>query len=126
MRHPLLTSSVLFVSVALVGGCTGGHDGHGADSPVAGDAREIEVTAASLAFDPDEIEIAAGEDVAIVLTSDDGQHDFTVDELDAHVAVGPGDTATGGLRADEPGRFAFYCSVPGHRDGGMEGVLVVE
>ena len=106
--------------------CGGGHGGHAADTPVADGAREIEVVAAGVSFDPAEIRVAAGEEVAILLTSEDGQHDFTVDDLDAHVAVGPGETERGGLRAVGAGRFEFYCSVPGHRAAGMEGVLVVE
>ena len=99
---------------------------HGESSDVVEGARKIEVSASSFAFDPDEIEVKAGEDVAIVLTSTDILHDFTIDELDAHVDVDAGETATGGLRADEPGSYTFYCTVPGHREAGMEGTLVVE
>lgn len=99
---------------------------HGESSDVVEGARKIEVSASSFAFDPDEIEVKAGEDVAIVLTSTDILHDFTIDELDAHVAVDAGETATGGLRADEPGSYTFYCTVPGHREAGMEGTLLVE
>lgn len=101
-------------------------DDHGESSDVAEGARQIDVTGSSFAFDPDEIEVTAGEDVAIVLTSTDILHDFTIDELDAHVAADRGETATGGLRADEPGRYTFYCTVAGHREAGMEGTLIVE
>jgi plastocyanin len=100
--------------------------GHDESSPVADGARRIEVTATSFEFDPSEITVAAGEDVAIVLTSDDLLHDFTIDELDAHVAADADETNEGGLRADEPGRYTFYCTVAGHRAAGMEGTLVVE
>lgn len=126
MRLPVVVPGFVLVAPVLLAACGGGHAGHGADSAVADGAREIAVTAEGTAFDPEQIRIAPDEDVAIVLTSADGEHDFTIDELDAHVAVGPGDTATGGVKADEPGRYEFYCSVPGHRSAGMEGVLFVE
>ena len=98
---------------------------HHRSTPVAEGARRIEVRATSFSFDPDLIRVAAGEDVAIVLRSDDVLHDFTVAGLDVHVAAGRGEVAEGGLRADEPGEYVFYCSVPGHRAAGMEGRLVV-
>ena len=106
----------------------GGHaDGdHDETSPVADGAREIEVTASSFEFEPDEITVTAGEDVAIVLTSTDLLHDFTVDGLDVHVAADADETVTGGLRADEPGEYTYYCTVAGHREAGMEGTLIVE
>lgn len=107
-------------------GMGGMGDDHDESSEVAEGAREIEVSASSFAFDPDEIEAKAGEDIAIVLTSTDIVHDFTIDELDAHVAADASETATGGLRADESGSYTFYCSVAGHREQGMEGILVVE
>ena len=104
----------------------GGMDGHDESTPVAEGARRIEVDATSFRFDPDEITVTAGEDVAIVLTSDDLLHDLTFDEIDAHVSAGRGETAEGGLRADEPGEYTYYCTVTGHREAGMEGTLVVE
>lgn len=110
------------------GGMGGGMDGMGHDSssPVADGARRVEVDATSFEFDPDEITVTAGEDIAIVLTAEDVLHDLTIDELDAHVAADKGETAEGGLRADEPGRYTYYCSVAGHREAGMEGTLIVE
>lgn len=101
------------------------HD-HDESSPVADGARRIQVNATSFAYDPDEITVSVGEDVAIVLSSDDLLHDFVMDEIDVHVAADRGETAEGGLRADTAGEYTFYCTVPGHRDAGMEGTLIVE
>ena len=101
------------------------HDGE-ENSPMVDGAREIAVSASSFAFDPDSITIGADEDVTIVLTAEDILHDFTVEDADGHVAAAAGDTASGGIRIDEPGTYTYYCSVTGHREAGMEGTLVVE
>lgn len=103
-----------------------GANGHDETSPVADGARRIEVTARSFEFDPGEITVAAGEDIAVVLTSEDLLHDFTIDELDVHVAAEADETDEGGLRSEKAGRYTYYCAVSGHREAGMEGTLIVE
>ena len=136
VARALAAVAPIAMAAALLGGCGGdsgdagpdAKDGaaHGGASPVAAGARQVEVTARSFAFDPAEIKVRTGEDIAIVLRSLDSTHDFTLEELGAHVASDMGSTAIGGLRAERPGRYRFYCSVAGHRQAGMEGVLVVE
>lgn len=128
MRRLLL----LLASLALVvAACGGDDDEHGAEhdesSAVAEGARTIAVGATSFEFDPPTISAEVGEDLAVELTAEDIEHDFVIDELDAHVSAEGGETATGGFNAgDEPGTYTYYCSVAGHRDAGMEGELVVE
>lgn len=127
----LVGGSLLFASCgdddATSGSAGSAEDAHDDEGvPVAEGAREIEVVAGDFAFDPADITAEAGEDLAIALTSDDMLHDFTIEELDFHVAAEPGDTATGGVAAVEPGTYTYFCSVPGHRNAGMEGTLTVE
>lgn len=88
-------------------------------------AREFAVSATSFEFEPSQLTMEAGEEVAIALTSTDILHDFVVEDGDFHLAAEPGETALGGLRIDEPGTYTVYCSVAGHRDAGMEATLVV-
>jgi len=116
----------LFVLAACTGDDveTGSVAGRAGGKPPA-DAREIEVTASNFQFEPDRIRIGATEEVALTLRSDDGPHDFAVDGLGPVDEVGGGETDVGRLRIDTPGRYTFFCTLPGHRDGGMEGTIFV-
>jgi nitrite reductase (NO-forming) len=130
----LLASLALFgaacggdASSATGSAARGGHDRHDENSAIADGARTITVTAEALRFEPPRIRAVAGEELAIELTAVDGEHDFVIDELDAHIGAEAGKTATGGFNAgDESRTYTYYCSVPGHRDAGMEGELIVE
>ena len=100
---------------------------HGPASATVPGAREVTVSASSFRFAPEEIRIRTGEDVTIVLAATDTPHDFTIDELDVHVAAAPGQAGRGGLHAPSfPGRYTAYCSVPGHREAGMTATVVVD
>ena len=105
----------------------------------------------SFAFAPDVFEVSVGDVVEIAIQNvEPVVHDFTIDEIDADVHIsylgGTGQhehqdpeieadvhfalTEAGSgivhLEINEPGEFAFYCSVPGHREAGMEGTLIVQ
>lgn len=124
-RHLVVLAVLAFVVAA----CGGDDDGGSAD------ASTIHVRATSFAFEPAEIEIPAGEEVTIELTSTDIEHDFVVERvegMDGHTAhaghtvhADAGHTERGTMHIDEPGEYTFYCSIPGHRAAGMEGRLVV-
>ncbi|MEJ5240521.1 MAG: copper-containing nitrite reductase [Anaerolineales bacterium] len=65
-----------------------------------------------------------GNTVKITLTSGDGvEHDIAFPDFNAkseHV-VGKGSSVTLTFTADKSGSFVYYCTLPGHREAGMEG-----
>jgi nitrite reductase (NO-forming) len=69
-----------------------------------------------------------GDTVEITLTSGEGaEHNFVLDEfgVDSQHVVGQGNFAKFSFVPDQPGTFAYYCSLAGHRAAGMEGEFIV-
>jgi plastocyanin len=83
----------------------------------------------SLAFDPESLDASAGP-VTIAFTNPaQVSHDVAIErdgeELAKSDLVSDGDSSE--ASADlEAGEYTYYCTVPGHREGGMEGTLTVE
>lgn len=97
-----------------------------ASSPVpAGQTQKVDVSGTiSGGYDPGVIKVNEGP-VEINLDNPDAMgHDLTIDELDAQIVVDPNGKASGTFDA-KPGTYVFYCSIPGHREAGMEGKLIV-
>ena len=133
----LLTALALVVAVAA---CGGDDDDEGSEEPAAeattedtggGGGGETLMLAAdpggALAFDQTELTAAAGE-VTIELMNESGiPHNVEVEgngveEVSETISEG----STSLTLTLEPGEYEFYCAVPGHREGGMEGTLTVE
>jgi len=68
------------------------------------------------------------ETVQINLINGEGaQHDVVVDQYAArtNLVFGIGASSTLSFTADKAGEFVYFCSVPGHREAGMEGRIQV-
>jgi nitrite reductase (NO-forming) len=77
-----------------------------------------------------DLSAAPGATVHVTLVNGDGiPHDFAVPDFNAKTRVlsGRGQSAELSfvVAADQAGSFAYYCTVPGHRQSGQEGRLVV-
>jgi len=78
--------------------------------------------------DNPELHVAPGAVVQITLIDGDGvEHNLAVPDFGAasdHVMVKDASTVIV-FRADKSGTFPYFCELPGHRQAGMEGKLVV-
>jgi nitrite reductase (NO-forming) len=69
-----------------------------------------------------------GVTVSITLTSTEGiEHDIAIPDFNAksRPVSGASNSVTVSFVVDKPGTFPYFCSVPGHREAGMEGNIYV-
>jgi plastocyanin len=135
-RLLLLLFTVLALALGLAA-CGGDDDDSAAEEPTAEETTTAEETggggaltltadpSGAFAFDPTELTAPAG-DITIELVNDSGiPHNVEIEG-----EAGPSETITEGstelMASLEAGDYTFFCAVPGHREGGMEGTLTVE
>ena len=96
-----------------------------AASPVAGAA--VEIFTEDIKYSVKELTIPANTDAAIKVTNKGVlQHDFHVDKLDiTSKLLNSGESDTVIVKA-AAGTYAFWCTVPGHKEAGMVGTLTVK
>jgi nitrite reductase (NO-forming) len=92
------------------------------NAPVNG---SVEVTASEFKFAPNKLELAGPGELSVTLLNKGAvEHDITVDGVGA-VKANAGATAKGVLKFDKAGTYTFFCSIPGHKEAGMVGQIVV-
>jgi plastocyanin len=96
-------------------------------------ANELAVTSpedGGLIFEPDGLSAKAGTLTITYSNPSPVQHSLAVETADGNV-LGETEIFTDGemevtLNDLAPGEYVFFCTVPGHREGGMQGDLTVE
>jgi uncharacterized cupredoxin-like copper-binding protein len=137
----MMKKVVLFVALALVlAACGGG----------AAETTRITVTMKEFTFEPNPITVAAGTPVEITLVNEGAvEHDFAIEsipaenvvtegsmndhamteehsEFDVHTATAVGESSVLRFTPTQPGTYQIICSVPGHKEAGMIGELIVK
>lgn len=110
--------------------------------------NQLTLKATDIAYDRTRLEVTAGRPIALSFINEGAlEHDFSILTIDAtevhdssagghgghadaqgdlHISAKPGTTAVLTFTPTTPGVYEFYCTVPGHREAGMVGVLIVK
>jgi nitrite reductase (NO-forming) len=87
---------------------------------------DLSLTASEFAFDQPTLRVSPGQHVRLSLQNRGViQHNLHVEGSSASLQADPGQTARGEFSFDTPGTYEFFCSIPGHKDAGMSGKLIV-
>jgi plastocyanin len=115
----------MLLLVALVAACSSG-DGDGGDNGGDGDGGLTIEGKDDFSYAPKTLSVASGS-VTITLNNTGAglEHDITIDQLGVVITAAAGASQSGTFTASA-GTYTFYCSVPAHRESGMEGTLTVQ
>lgn len=133
------------MGLILVASAACGESAQGADPESGNPDVVIDVSIKNLRFTPATVDVPAGKTVRINVTNQDAtEHDLLVqgihiekigeatgahhagatpDMLVVHVTASGDGSIT--FHTDEKGTFAFYCTIPGHKEAGMVGKMTV-
>ncbi len=123
MKKIAMLVLVAVLSIGVLTACSGG--GGGATKEI---TVEMGVNG-EWKFTPDVIEVAKGDNVKVNLVNKDASqaHSFVVTALNAKSQQVPASsTQSFTFKADKVGEHELMCDVPGHKDAGMIGKIVVK
>lgn len=99
----------------------------GGDEGAGGGGGDATWVAIDIDFESAPETLPAGETEITLVNEGQALHDVTFEELgDETVVEAQGGSTETGTVSLEAGDYTYYCSVPGHREAGMEGQLTVE
>jgi uncharacterized cupredoxin-like copper-binding protein len=89
----------------------------------------VHVYASEFGYEAESLEAHAGEPFTIMLHNTGAlEHDIVIEGFEDYGGIHliPGEDGKATFTLSEHGEYKVYCTVPGHRNAGMESTLVVE
>ena len=90
-------------------------------------AGEVWVASTEFKYAPANVRVTAGRMVTLVLDNSGGEteHGLFVPGLGFRLQAKAGEIARKNILVEKPGKYDYTCDLPGHRDAGMMGTLIV-
>jgi uncharacterized cupredoxin-like copper-binding protein len=140
MMNPRKLSLGVAIGAVLLAACSAGPE-----------PLEVSLQAAEFRFEPSSVEVTAGQQVTVTMENmGTVEHDFVIQEIPVEETAAESEPATPGHTMDEmeiepavhmgamagmsdrvsfvptkPGTYEFFCAIPGHKEAGMVGTLIV-
>lgn len=88
---------------------------------------EIRIVATEFHFFPDKLLIVEGRPILLVLDNSgaETEHGIIIPALGFRMTAMAGEIVRKTAVFDRPGEYEFSCDLPGHRESGMKGTLIV-
>lgn len=134
-RRPKVLSACALAAVIALAACSPNPDASSDSSDASGGTTQaaagpVSVVLADFTFSPTEIAVAAGTASTLEITNEGASvHSLIVDAGGTEIAsddIDPGASTTLELPPLEEGTYDVWCGVPGHKETGMVGTLVVD
>jgi plastocyanin len=86
----------------------------------------VTVTANEFKYNPTTVVVYTGQKVTITLKNIGVvQHTLVIPQLGIRLVANPGISATDSFTAGAIGTYSFYCEIPGHKEAGMTGQVLI-
>lgn len=92
------------------------------------DSKKVSIDATEFKYSPQAIELKPGRTLEIVMENNGVlAHNITFSDKDvATETVQSGNQTSVTVTFDKAGEYEFFCSVPGHKNAGMTGTVIVQ
>ena len=128
MSRRLVFSLAAIALLAVMLSACGGGAGGGGSTGGGGSPVTVTVNATEFKFDPATINAAPGQSIKLTVKNTGSvQHTFVLSQANVKLTIDPGKSVDQTFNAPaQAGTYQFECDIPGHKEAGMVGQLIVK